>query len=121
MVQFTGGHLKGPTPKGAIMTPSVSLIAATDGSFQFGAMLDASWDRLEDRIGPTPLPRGRVLESITAGAETLGRVLIESTFDPLVFCFGVFFLFVHNHLLAVELGARAHRRGHVRDDASLRV
>lgn len=73
----------------------------------FGAALDALKERVEARLGASDVRRVRGLDTFSRVMETIGRVLIHVSFEPILFSIGVLALWVHKQLQATEIGHTA--------------
>ncbi len=89
--------------------PSASLVFASEDARlrSFGAALDALKERVEAQLGASDVRYVKLLDTFSRGCEALGRVLIHVSFEPIVFFLGVFFLWIHKQLQAIEIGHTA--------------
>lgn len=72
-----------------------------------GSALDAVKERIEGSLGASDVRYVKVLNRISRASEALGRVLIHFSFEPISFFTGVFFLWIHKQLQAIEIGHTA--------------
>ncbi|MEQ1505444.1 MAG: acyl-CoA desaturase, partial [Myxococcota bacterium] len=90
---------------------TAQLVRATDGPNSnlsdlraFGEELDRLKERTLGRVGAVDVRRLRRLETFSIAMEVVGRLLIQFSPEPITFVTGVFALFVHKQLQAIEIG-----------------
>lgn len=85
-----------------------STFASDDARLRsFGAALDALKERVEGQLGQADVRYVKAMNAFSRGCEALGRVLIHFSFEPIAFFAGVFFLWIHKQLQAIEIGHTA--------------
>lgn len=72
-----------------------------------GAALDAIRDRIEADLGDKDVAYVKRMNFVSRSSEAIGRVLIHISFEPILFSLGVFFLWIHKQLQAIEIGHTA--------------